>query len=134
GKVLARPPRRAGEPRDRPPAGLDEVTGVRLGALARTVRVVGFLVVVLPRDAVVLEPRVQPLARGRQVGPHVRELQVEADVAVEVAVPEVARIAFLGAPYLLRAVGISPEDRDARLAGDGRIDAVDGTGARVRDA
>ncbi len=62
------------------------------------------------------------------------ERQIEADVAVEVAVVRVARVALLGAPDLLAALDVATERRDPRPAVDGGVHAVERTRVREEDA
>src|SRR5206468_11587073 len=104
-----------------------------LDSLPRPLRLVGLLVVCLAGDAVVLEPGVNALPGRRKVGADVVPIEIEADVAVEIAVPRVPRVALVRAPDLLRAVRISSEGRYPRRAGDRRVDAIDGARLRVAD-
>src|SRR5439155_3438491 len=74
------------------------------------------------------------LAGRGEVGAAVLVVEIEADGAVEVAIPEVARIALLGAPHLLGAVGVATEGGHAGFARDRRVHAVDRAGTGMRDA
>src|SRR5207237_4624646 len=114
--------------------GVDEVIGVGLGTGPGPLGVVRLLLIRLARDAVILEAGVNALAGRGQVGAHVLVVEVEADVAIEIAIPEVARIAFLGAPHLLGAVGVATEGGHAGVARDRRVHAVDRAGTGMRDA
>src|SRR5450432_273046 len=112
-----------------------EVRGVQPRLAARDLRVVDPLVVELVvSDGVVLDARVDAMPLGVDVRLDVVERQVEADVAIEVAVMLVARVALLGAPHLLRRLEIAPERRDAARAVDRRIDAVSGPVIGEQDA
>ena len=92
---------------------------------AGRVRIVGPLVVQLVvGDGVVLDARVHPDALRVHVRADVVHRQVEADVAVEVAVERVAGVALLGAPHLLRGLGVAAEGGHAGGAVDRRVDAV----------
>ncbi len=113
--------------------GVDEVLGVCDGAPVGGLGIVRLLGVGAAGDPVVLDPGVDALAARRQVRPHVVVLQVEADVPVEVAVREVARIALVRAPDLLRALRIAREDGEAVRGGDGRVGAVRRPGCRIRE-
>ena len=89
------------------------------------VRIVGPLVVQLVvGDGVVLDARVHPDALRVHVRADVVHRQVEADVAVEVAVERIARVALLGAPHLLRRLRVAAEGGHAGRAVDRRVDAV----------
>ena len=97
-------------------------------------RHVDFLLAIGTGDPVVLHSGVKPNAIGWMIGPDVLEVEVVADVAIELAVIEIAGITFGGTPHLLGGIGIAPESREARRALQRRIDAVFGTRAGVRNA
>src|SRR5215468_2810819 len=79
-----------------------EMRSVLAGPPARNVGVVHPLVVQLVvGDRVILDARVRPVAFRVDVGADIVERQIEADVAVEIAIVAVARIAFARAPHLL---------------------------------
>ena len=59
------------------------------------------------------------LSSGGQVRLDVIEIQVEADVAVKIAVARVARVAFLAAPDLLGGIEVAAEGGDAVGGEDG---------------
>ena len=85
-------------------------------------------------DRVVLDAGVDAVPLGVDVGLDVVHRQVEADVAVEVAVVLVARVALLRAPDLLRRFDVAPERRDAAGAVDRRVGAVDRAAIGEQDA
>ena len=70
-------------------------------------RVVGLLVVGAAGDLVILDAEVSADAGLVQVRPEVVVVEVEADVAVEVAVVVIAGVAFDGAPDLLGRLGVA---------------------------
>ena len=103
-----------------------EVARVLGRAQVGLVRVVQALVVHRAvGDRVVLDAGERADARRVDVRLDVVERQIEADVAVEVAVARVARVALLRAPDLLAALDVATERRDARAAVDGRVHAVE---------
>ncbi len=53
---------------------------------------------------------------GGEIGPDVLDGQVHADVAVEIAVRRVARVALLGAPDLARGIAVAGKGGDAARA------------------
>ena len=124
------------------PASLDlllpvhaEVHGVHRRLGLGDVRIVDPLVVQLVvGDGVVLEAGRHPVPLGMDVRPDVVHRQVEADVAVEVAVVRVAGVAVLGAPHLLGRLGVAAESGHAARAVERRVDAVDRTAIGVEDA
>ena len=69
-----------------------------------------------PGDAEILDAGEAAMVRRRQVRPHVVEVQVEPDVAVEIAVARVAGIAFVLAPDLAGGFQVAPEGGDAVAA------------------
>ena len=112
-----------------------EVRGVQARLAARDVRVVDPLVVQLVvGDRVVLDAGVDAVPLGVDVRLDVVERQVEADVAVEVAVVRVARVALLGAPDLLGRLHVAAEGGDAARAVERRVDAVDRAAIGEQDA
>ncbi len=73
----------------------DEVAGVLPGALVRGGGIVGLLVRAGAGDAVRLEPRHQPRPVRAELAQELALWQVEADVAIELAVRGVAGVAHL---------------------------------------
>ena len=104
------------------------------GGFERGLAVVNQLLARAAGDGVILDPGERPHAVRRQMRAHVVEVQIEADVAVEVAVARVAGIALVFAPDLLRGIEIAPEGRDAVLREDGREHAVARARLRVQQA
>jgi hypothetical protein len=60
------------------------------------------------------------------------ERQVEADVAIEVAVLRIAGVALLGAPDLARRLVVTGDRGDAVVAVERRVDAEDRRVLRIR--
>ncbi len=117
----------AGEPFDLLLAVEHEVAGVVRGPLQRRLRVVRLFLVGAAGDLVVFDAEQAADARLVQVRPQVVVVEVEADVAVEVAVVVVAGVALDGAPDLLGRLGVAAE------GGDGGAGALDrGVDAELR--
>jgi hypothetical protein len=81
-----------------------------------------------------LKAGVEPMALRMHVRADVLERQVEADVAVEVAIVRIAGIAFRGAPDLLGALGVAGEGRDPGRAVDRSVQAIDRRLVSVEEA
>ncbi len=62
------------------------------------------------------------------------EIEIVADVAIELAVVEIAGIAFGAAPDLLGGIRIAPEGGYSGGTLDGRVDSIPGADAGVCDA
>src|SRR5581483_10593103 len=73
------------------------------------------LVVRSAGDFVILDAEVAADAGLVQVRPEILEVEVEADVAIKVAIIEVSGIAFHRAPDLLGRFGVAAQRRDAAL-------------------
>src|SRR5262249_24575047 len=86
------------------------------------------------RNREVLEPGEDPNPLALHVRADVLDRQVEADIAVEIAIIRVARISFFRAPNLLRALHIAPERRHPGAAIDGRVHPEDGSRIGEQDA
>jgi hypothetical protein len=86
------------------------------------------------RDGVVLETRRHAVALRVHVGADVFERQVEADVAIKIAIVTVARVTLLRAPHLLRRFRVAPECGHPAGAVERSIDAVLGTLIREENA
>ena len=74
------------------------------------------------------------LSGGGQVRLDVIEIEVEADVPVEIAVAGVAGVAFVPAPDLAGGIGVAAEGGDAVGGEDGRKGAVTRARAGVQEA
>src|SRR5881628_2909811 len=77
---------------DLPRTALDEMLGMQRGLRRGPLRHVRLLVIAGAGDAMILESRRYPLTRRRQERPHVVVVEVEADIAVEIAVVEISGI------------------------------------------
>src|SRR5262249_40199896 len=112
-----------------------EVAGVFGGFLQCDVRVISFPVRAAASDLVILDAGVAADTGLMQVWPDIIVVEIEADVAIELAVDVVARIAFDGAPNLLGGLGVAPHAGDAALGTHDRsIDAVLRPRLREQDA
>src|SRR2546425_5414308 len=107
---------------------------VRGGFLLTPCGYIRLFVAVLPRNPVILDPRVDSDAISMNVGPDVIQFEVVADVAVELAIIEIARIANRGTPNLTRGIGITAEGGNTGRASDGCVDAVSRPVVRPRHA
>ena len=130
-----RPVHRAGQPFDLLFAVEHEVAGVLGGLVQRGLGVVGLLVVGAAGDLVILDAEQAADAGLVQVRLEILVIEVEADVAVEIAVVVVAGIAFDGAPDLLGRFGVAGQGGDAAPGAEDRgIDAVLGPRLGEQDA
>jgi hypothetical protein len=102
----------------------EEMTGVFGGHLERGVSMVRQLLGGVAGDAMVFDAGKAALSGIGQMRPHVVEIQVEADVAVEIAVIDVAGVAFVFAPDLSRGIEVAAESGDAIGREERRKDAV----------
>ena len=93
-----------------------------------------FFVAVLSRNPVILDSRVDSHAISMNVGPDVIQFEVVADVAVELAIIEIARIANRGTPNLTRGIRITAEGGNTGRANDGCVNAVSRPVVRPRHA
>ncbi len=100
-----------------------EVARVRPGLLARNARLVGLLVDALSGDPEVLEARHEARAVARDLAHQVVFGQVEADVAVEIAVVRVSGIPLVARPDLTARFEVTPKEGDAARAADRRVHA-----------
>ena len=73
------------------------------------------------------------LRRG-QVRPHVFEVQVEADIAIEIPVVRVAWISFVATPHLFGRFEVAPKHCDPVGREHRRKDAIAGTGLGIQQA
>src|SRR5262249_6679088 len=112
----------------------NEVPRVLPDALLRDARDVRLLVHALAGDSVVLDARHQAIAVADDLAVEVLLRQVEADVAVEVAIVRVARIAFFTRPDLPRRLLIAREERDAAVRQNRRVLAERRLRPRARHA
>ena len=112
------------QPLDLRGARAHEVPRVRIDGAERPVAMVEFLVRAAPGDAVIFQPREAPHAVRRQEVAEVFRREIEADVAVEIAIGRVARVALLRAPDLPAGVPVAPKRRRTRRGESGRVDRV----------
>src|SRR5712692_9053940 len=112
---------------------VQEVSSVQSCLLARWLGIVGSLLVGAAGDAVILDPDIDPLSSGWQIRAHMVVVEVVADVAVEVAVINMSRIAFDWTSHLLGGLYISTKSRDHARAIQWGIAPVERAGSRVLD-
>ena len=92
---------------------IEKMPGVFARGLQGEVALVNLLFPGPAGDAIILDAGETAVFRRRQVRLHVIEIEVEADVAVKIAVTRVAGITFVLAPDLARRIEVAPERGDA---------------------
>ena len=105
-----------------------KISGVAGGAFAGEVGAVGFFVGGAAGDSIIFESSELAKAVGLDVGADVVVLEIEAAIAVEIAVLGVAGVTFFGAPDLFTGFDIATESGGACGGEDGGEDAVGGAG------
>ena len=95
---------------------------------------VWLLVIAFARDPMVLDAGIDASTIRMNVRPDVLEIQVVGNIAVELAVVVIPRIAVGGAPYLPGRIGVPPERRDAGRTINRRVDAITWAFVRAGDA
>ena len=105
-----------------------KISGMAGGAFAGEMGAVGFFVWGATGDSIIFESSKLAKAVGLDVGADVVVLQIEAAIAVEIAVLGVPRVTFFGAPDLFTGFDIAPERGGACGGEDGGEDAVGGAG------
>src|SRR5439155_6618669 len=114
-------------------ARAEEMAGVLVRGAQRGLAVINLLQVGTG-DAMILDASETADLRRRQVWPHVIEVEVKADVAVEIAIARVARVAFVPAPDLFGGIEVASERGDAVWGEDRGEHAVTRTGPGVEHA
>ena len=94
-------------------ARLEKMAGVFVGGAQRGGAVVNLFLPRLAGDAMVFDAGETARVGGGQIRFDVIEIQVETDVAVKIAVTDIAGIALLLAPDLAGGLEIAPERGDA---------------------
>src|SRR6516164_3124953 len=79
---------------------VEEMVGVLIGCSESDLAFVNRLAGAWTGDAVILHSGEGPLLAASQVGPHIIQVQVEPDVSVKIAIPEIARVSFGATPHL----------------------------------
>ncbi len=128
---------RSSRPRDLPHllhAAIEKMLRVAGGGLQRRAAVVNLLVAGSAGDAVILQAGEPARFRRRQVRPDVIEIEVEADVAVKIAVARVAGVTLVLAPDLPGGIVVAAEGGDAVGRVNRREGAVTRARARVQHA
>ena len=110
-----------------------EVGGVSVRALARRDMLVRLLAIGVAGDPVILEAGEDAGVAVENERPDVLEVQVEADVAIEVAIAGIAGVALVGAPHQPRRGGIAAERGGAVAAAERRQVAVSRSRRGVHD-
>src|SRR5438132_4618523 len=118
-----------------------EMTGVRGGFACRPLRHVRLLraEIDLARDPIILDAEIAANAVAVQVRPDVVVVAVEAEIAIELSVIHVTRIADVGAPDLLAGFNVARKSGDAGRRDHRRVDAAtrlrvaEHDGVRVND-
>src|SRR5439155_14307111 len=102
-----------GQPADLIQAGAKEVSGMSGGRLERHVSVINVLDARTAGDAVVFDAGKAANLGAWQVAFEVVEVQIESDVAVEIAIARIAAITLLPAPDLSGRIEVATERGDA---------------------
>ena len=105
-----------------------KIGGVAGGAFAGEMGPVGFFVRGATSDSIIFESSKLAKAVGLDVGADVVVLEIEAAIAVEIAVLGVAGVTFFGAPDLFTGFDIATESGGTCGGEDGGEDAVGGAG------
>src|SRR5437867_61665 len=85
-------------------------------------------------DTIILEAGEAALLGSGQVRFHIIEVEVEANVAIKIAVTRVAGIAFVAAPNLLGRVAVAPKSGDCFGGENGSEDGVAGARRGIQKA
>ena len=125
---------KSGEPLDLRDTLVEKMLRVFACGLEREVALVNFLLSRAAGDAEILHAGEPAILRRRQMRLDIIEIQVEADVAVEITVTRVAGIAFVLAPDLPRGIKVAPERCDAVWRENRRERAVARARARIQNA
>src|SRR2546427_4875209 len=112
----------------------EKMLGVSFGLSFRPSGHVRLLVIAFSRDPVVFDTGIDADTIRVNVGLDVLALEVVGNIAIELTVIVVARIAVSGAPYLAGRVGIPPERRHSGRTINRRVDAITRTFIRARDS
>src|SRR5438874_4996049 len=86
--------------------------------------IINFLRALAPGNAMVFDPGESPDLRRRQIRTHVIEIEVEPDVAVEIAIARIAGVPFVPAPDLFGRIEVASEGSNAVRREDRREHAV----------
>src|SRR6266511_5089113 len=125
---------RGGEVLDLIDAGAEEMRGVFAGRLERRVSVIGLLRTGATGNAMILETGEAANFRNGQVSLNIVKVEVEPDVAVEVAIPGVPWIPFVLRPDLFGGIKIAAENGDAVRGEEGREYAAARAGRGIEHA
>src|SRR5207249_12042077 len=124
----------SGEALDLLDARAEEMAGVFVGRPPRSDAIVNFLRVRAGADTVVLDAGETADVRRRQIRSDVIKVQIETDVAVEIAVARVAGITLVPAPNLFGGIQVAAESSDAVRREDRRKHAEARTRVGVQHA
>ncbi len=110
-----------------------KISGVAGGAFAGEMGAVGFFVGGAASDSIIFESSKLAKAVGLDVGADVVVLEIEAAIAIEIAVLGIAGVTFFGAPDLFTGFDIATESGGACGGEDGGKDAVGGAGFGMKE-
>ncbi len=110
-----------------------KISGVAGGAFAGEMGAVGFFVRGASGDSIIFESSKLAKAVGLDVGADVVVLEIEAAIAIEIAVLGIAGVTFFGAPDLFTGFDIATESGGACGGEDGGKDAVGGAGFSMEE-
>src|SRR5438034_2575039 len=81
--------------------------GMLVGRLDGSVAIIDLLGLRAACDAIVFDSGEAALVGRGQAGSHIRQIEIEADVAVKIAVARVAGVAFVAAPDLAGGIAVA---------------------------
>src|SRR5437016_1626522 len=87
--------------------------GMLAGGLDGGMAIIDLLGLRTARDAIVFDSGEATLLGRGQAGFHIRQIEIEADVAVEIAVARIAGVAFVTAPDLAGGVPVAAKGGNA---------------------
>ena len=102
----------------------NEIARVMVDGSVGPTRHIRLLINSAPGDPVIFDASELSVAVLWQERAQVIQVEVEADVSIEIPISRVSRIAFLGAPDLFAGFSVSPENRWAGLGKAGSVDRV----------
>src|SRR5947209_5739216 len=115
-------------------SGGEEMAGMSVCRFEGGLALINFFGAGLARDAVVFDSGEGALLRRRQVWTQIIEIEIESDVAIEIAVARIARVAPFPAPDLPCGIRIASKRSQPARRNDRRKNGRAGARMRVKDA
>src|SRR5258708_9345819 len=113
-----------GESLDLRHALLKKMGGMRIGCLNGGIAVINLFAARAAGDAIIFDAGEDAFVGSGQIGLEIIEIQIEGDVAVEIAVARVAGIALVAAPDLFGGIEVAAKGGKAIGGQNGRKDGV----------